>query len=97
MKAYTLILTLALFLGSCGNSGSDNKSGTRESAPADLSAAGATFPLPFYNLAIKNYTENSGQSISYGGVGSGGGIRSLKDRVVDFGATDAFLNDEQKV
>lgn len=96
MKAYTLILAIALFLVSCGNSGTDSKSGTKESGPVDLSAAGATFPLPFYNVAIKNYTEKSGQSISYGGVGSGGGIRSLKDRVVDFGGTDAFLNDEQQ-
>ncbi len=96
MKAYTLILAIALFLASCGNSGSDNKSGTRESAPVDLSAAGATFPLPFYNVAIKNYTENSGQSISYGGVGSGGGIRSLTDRVVDFGGTDAFLSEDKE-
>ena len=96
MKAYTLILAIALFLVSCGNSGSDSKSGTKESAPVDLTAAGATFPLPFYNVAIKNYTESSGQAISYGGVGSGGGIRSLKDRVVDFGGTDAFLSEDKE-
>lgn len=96
MKAYTLILAMALFLASCGNSGSDSKSTGSDSAPADLAAAGATFPLPFYNVAIKKYTENSGQSISYGGVGSGGGIRSLTDQVVDFGGTDAFLSAEKE-
>jgi phosphate transport system substrate-binding protein len=33
--------------------------------------------------------------LTYGGIGSGGGIRSLKDRIVDFGATDAFLSDSK--
>lgn len=87
MKTYTLILAIALFFASCGNSSSDS---------VDLTAAGATFPLPFYNVAIKNYSSTTGQSITYGGVGSGGGIRSLKDKVVDFGATDAFLNQEKE-
>jgi phosphate transport system substrate-binding protein len=96
MKTYTLILAIALFLVSCGNSSSDSKAGKSESGPVNLSAAGATFPLPFYNVAIKNYTNTSGQSISYGGVGSGGGIRSLTDMVVDFGATDAFLDQDKE-
>ncbi len=96
MKTYTLILAIALFLVSCGNSSSGSKSGKSDSKPVDLTAAGATFPLPFYNVAIKNYSSTTGQAITYGGVGSGGGIRSLKDRVVDFGATDAFLNQEKE-
>ena len=96
MKTYTLILATALFLVSCGNNSSDSKSGKNKSATVDLTAAGATFPLPFYNVAIKNYTNTTSQSITYGGVGSGGGIRSLKDKVVDFGATDAFLNQEKE-
>lgn len=96
MRTYTIILAIALFLSSCGNSASDSKSGKGESGRVDLTAAGATFPLPFYNVAIKNYTSDTDQSISYGGVGSGGGIRSLKDRVVDFGATDAYLDQEKE-
>jgi len=96
MKTYTFILATALFLVSCGNSSTDSKSGKNKSATVDLTAAGATFPLPFYNVAIKNYTNTTRQSITYGGVGSGGGIRSLKDKVVDFGATDAFLNQEKE-
>ena len=50
-----------------------------------ISGAGATFPLPFYNLAFKTYQDKTGNSITYGGIGSGGGIRSLKDKIVDFG------------
>ena len=58
-----------------------------------LSGAGATFPLPFYNMAFGNYTKTTGEKVTYGGVGSGAGIKSLTDKVVDFGATDAFLSD----
>ena len=93
MKNLTGIIVLALLLSSCGNSSSD---GNDKSKKISLTAAGATFPLPFYNLAIKNYSGNSGTQLTYGGVGSGGGIRSLKDKVVDFGATDAFLNTEKE-
>ena len=60
-----------------------------------IAAAGATFPMPFYNMAFKQYTDKTGISVSYGGIGSGGGIRSLKDKVVDFGASDAFLSDDK--
>jgi phosphate transport system substrate-binding protein len=62
---------------------------------ASLSGAGATFPLPFYNMAFQKYTETTGVKVSYGGVGSGAGIKSLADKIVDFGASDAFLNDEK--
>lgn len=57
-----------------------------------LSGAGATFPLPFYNMAFQNYTKTTGVKVSYGGIGSGGGIQSLTDKVVDFGASDAFMS-----
>ena len=72
-----------------------NNGGGGKTEKVQLSGAGATFPLPFYNLAIKKYTEQTGVFISYGGIGSGGGIRSLTDKVVDYGATDAFLSDEK--
>ena len=60
-----------------------------------ISGAGATFPLPFYNLAFKTYQDKTGNSITYGGIGSGGGIRSLKDKIVDFGGSDAYLSDKE--
>ena len=52
--------------------------------------------MPFYNIAFKKYTKDNGILLTYGGIGSGGGIRSLKDKVVDFGATDAFLSAEKE-
>lgn len=60
-----------------------------------LSGAGATFPAPYYNLVFKKFTETSGNNVTYGAVGSGGGIRSLKDKTVDFGATDVFLSEKE--
>lgn len=61
-----------------------------------ITGAGATFPMPFYNQLIADYATKTGTPlVTYGGIGSGGGIRSLKDKVVDFGATDAFLTDAQ--
>ncbi len=96
MKAFTVILAAALLFASCNSGNPDRQSGEDRSGSVSLTAAGATFPLPFYNLAIKNYSEKSGVNLTYGGIGSGGGIRSLKDRVVDFGATDAFLTPDQE-
>ncbi len=60
-----------------------------------LSGAGATFPLPFYNMAFEQYTKATGEKVTYGGVGSGAGIKSLSDKIVDFGASDAFLSNEK--
>lgn len=75
----------------CACSGSKNTKGKS----VNISSAGATFPLPYYNLAFKTYMETHPAEITYGGIGSGGGIRSLKDKVVDFAGSDAFLTDEE--
>lgn len=91
MKTIITVLVLAVIFSSCQNSGKKQSANEKVS----LTAAGATFPLPFYNLVFKNYTESKGIPVTYGGVGSGGGIRSLTDKVVDFGATDAFLEDDK--
>jgi len=96
MKQFVIIVLAALILGACSNS--SNKKSDEKSASASkstLTAAGATFPMPYYNMVMKQYTEKTGVQITYGGIGSGGGIRSLTDKVVDFGATDAYLDDAQ--
>lgn len=62
---------------------------------AKVSGAGATFPAPFYNIVFKDFTKETGIAVNYGAIGSGGGIRSLKDKTVDFGATDVFLSDAE--
>jgi phosphate transport system substrate-binding protein len=94
MKKLIIIAIAAFVLASCGDS--SNK-GSEKSARRNVSltAAGATFPMPYYNMVMKNYSGKTGVQITYGGIGSGGGIRSLADRVVDFGATDAYLEDNE--
>lgn len=85
MKKTLLLISITALLiafSSCGR-----KEGS-------LSGAGATFPAPFYNIVFKEYTKN-GNNVTYGAIGSGGGIRSLKDKTVDFGATDVFLSDAE--
>jgi len=96
MKKILIILTVALFIYSCGDSNSNKSTESNDSQKVSITAAGATFPLPFYNLSFKKYTKAEGTLLTYGGIGSGGGIRSLKDKIVDFGATDAFLNDKKE-
>lgn len=86
----TAIIALAL-ITSCGNSGKKNNNGEKKAK--SITGAGATFPQPFYNQIFKSYTKSTKMLVTYGGIGSGGGIRSLKDKIVDFGATDAFLSD----
>jgi phosphate transport system substrate-binding protein len=61
-----------------------------------LNAAGATFPFPMYSKWFDKYHQaHSNVQINYQSIGSGGGIRQLLDKTVDFGASDGPMNDEQ--
>lgn len=90
MKKLLVFLIISAAIVSC-NSGGQKTSGKK----LTVTAAGATFPLPFYNMAFRKYSEANAVEFNYGGIGSGGGIRSLADKVVDFGATDAFLTEKE--
>lgn len=85
-------VAMALTITACGGQKTVNANG-RESV--EMSGAGATFPLPFYTMSFDSYSEKSGDVVSYGGIGSGGGVRNLKDGIVDFAGSDAFLSDEE--
>ena len=58
-----------------------------------LLGAGATFPFPLYSKMFNLYNKQMGTSVNYQAVGSGAGVRQLSAKTVDFGATDAFMND----
>ncbi len=94
MKKLLVVLMLAGLFMACQNGGDKSKSSDSQKATS-IAAAGATFPMPYYNMIIKNYIKETGILVTYGGIGSGGGIKSLKDKVIDFGATDAYLSDEK--
>lgn len=87
-SAMTLVAALAFV--SCGGNATN---GSREAQ--ELSGAGATFPLPFYNVVFEKFAEVNGDVVAYGGIGSGGGVRNLRDKIVDFAGSDAFLSDKE--
>ena len=83
-------LTFAMALTSCGG---NTNNGARKAQ--ELSGAGATFPLPFYNVVFEQFAEVNGDAVAYGGIGSGGGVRNLRDKIVDFAGSDAFLSEKE--
>ncbi len=58
----------------------------------DINGAGATFPAPIYSSWAKAYAMQSDTGLNYQPIGSGGGIKQIQARIVDFGASDAPLN-----
>jgi len=61
-----------------------------------LNGAGATFPAPIYTKWFSEYHKaHSNVQINYQAIGSGGGIRQITERTVDFGATDGPMTTEQ--
>lgn len=61
-----------------------------------INGAGATFPYPLYSKWFDVYTKvNSAVRFNYQSIGSGGGIKQLLNRTVDFGASDAPMSDTQ--
>ena len=58
---------------------------------ADITGAGATFPFPIYAKWAQTYKHETGNSLNYQSIGSGGGIKQIKAKTVTFGATDAPL------
>jgi phosphate transport system substrate-binding protein len=58
---------------------------------ADLTGAGATFPYPIYAKWAEMYKKATGTGLNYQSVGSGAGIKQIKSKTVDFGASDMPL------
>lgn len=56
-----------------------------------INGAGATFPYPLYSKWTHEYQKKTGVKINYQSIGSGGGIKQIKAKTVDFGASDAPL------
>ena len=72
MSMMTLLIALAL--SSCGE-------GAKEARKAQqLSGAGATFPLPFYNVVFEEFSKVNGDVVAYGGIGSGGRTKAKRRR-----------------
>src|SRR5690349_11668813 len=85
MKFLVMLLALALLV---------------PAAPADaqmlMNGAGATFPYPIYSKWFEEYIKVDPEvRFNYQSIGSGGGIRQISERTVDFGASDGPMTDDQ--
>ncbi len=63
-------------------------------AATTINGAGATFPYPVYSKWAHAYNKETGVRFNYQAIGSGGGIKQIKAKTVDFGASDAPLTPE---
>jgi len=81
-------VAITMSLTSCSSGGGDN------AADKQILGAGATFPYPLYSKMFSDYGATSGMQTNYQSIGSGGGIKQIMGKTVDFGASDAFLTDD---
>ncbi len=86
MKRYLgVIAVLAVLLASAG---------VGFAADQEIIGAGATFPFPLYSKMFDVYGKEYSVKVNYQAIGSGGGIRQLINKTVDFGGSDAIMSDE---
>ncbi len=92
------VLPVAALAVACG--GSQPASGTASSAstpPATvrLQGAGSTFDTPLFSKVFDSFQKQTSIEVNYQSIGSGGGVQQLTKGIIDFGASDYPLNDEQ--
>src|SRR6476619_8647001 len=111
MRAQRLIAALALCgamgvgVAACGSDDNDSSGSTgsagssgssSEQLGGTLNGAGATFPQPVYTEWAARFKDQTGTTVNYQRVGSGGGIAQFTAGTVDFGATDAAMKPEEE-
>jgi phosphate transport system substrate-binding protein len=98
MRKLTLILICAA-LAACQQTETTTSSAAPEGAAKGsairLQGAGSTFDTPLFGKVFQAYEKAGGAQVNYQSIGSGGGVSQLIKGVVDFGASDYPLNDEQ--
>jgi phosphate transport system substrate-binding protein len=88
---------LALGVAACGSSSSDTTSGgSSGDANTPLTGAGSTLIAPLMSKWQSDYSSRTGNTVTYGAIGSGGGIEQITAGTVDFGASDAPLTPDQQ-
>jgi phosphate transport system substrate-binding protein len=83
MRMKTLLATLII--------GTSAAFASTATLAADMTGAGATFPYPIYAKWAEMYKKATGNGLNYQSVGSGAGIKQIKAKTVDFGASDMPL------
>jgi len=89
----TILFLLTLGLTACG--GSSSSSGGNSGDSKLLVGAGSTLVAPLVAQWSNDYAKKTGSTITYGAIGSGGGIAQITARTVDFGASDAPFSPDQ--
>ena len=87
---------LALGVAACGSSSSSSTSGGSSAANTPLTGAGSTLIAPLMSKWQSDYSSRTGDTVTYGAIGSGGGIEQITARTVDFGASDAPMTPDQQ-
>jgi len=92
-----LLLLVALLAPSATSAFAQGVSigGPFEGEASALTGSGATFPAPLYQKWFTEYANLTHVQINYQAIGSGGGIQGIQQKTVDFGASDAPMNDDQ--
>jgi phosphate transport system substrate-binding protein len=90
VRLLAAIAAATALLAGCGGGGSSKSEG------GVLVGAGSTFVFPLVAKWIPDYSNLHGVTITYGPIGSGGGIQQITNRTVDFGASDAPLTSDQQ-
>jgi phosphate transport system substrate-binding protein len=98
IRTSTVLLAVAASLGlaACGSSSSNSgSSSSNSSSSKNLTGAGSTLVAPLMSQWQPKYDQTKGVAVTYGAIGSGGGIEQITARTVDFGASDAPLTSSQ--
>jgi phosphate transport system substrate-binding protein len=82
VKSFGIVLGIVFMLGGLAGA-------------ADITGAGATFPYPVYAKWAEAYKASTGVNLNYQSIGSGGGIKQISAKTVDFGASDMPLKAEE--
>ena len=91
----TSMVCFALLLTSCGGGNSSENKTASSGDDNTLLGAGSTFVYPLFSKLFSEYNKKTGLKVNYQSIGSGGGILQLTNKTVDFGDSDAPLNEEQ--
>jgi phosphate transport system substrate-binding protein len=86
VTSYTRHIIGAIMVGAMSLAGA--------AAAETISGAGATFPYPIYAKWAEAYKAKTGTAMNYQSIGSGGGIKQIQAKTVDFGASDMPLKPE---
>ncbi|HSC50413.1 MAG TPA: phosphate ABC transporter substrate-binding protein PstS [Gaiellaceae bacterium] len=90
-----LLAAMTALAAGCGGSGGSGSGGSGSGRSTVLVGAGSTLVAPLVAQWSGDYAKKTGATITYGAIGSGGGIAQITARTVDFGASDAPLSRDQ--